>query len=104
MRIESGKLDPPAERGPEIEILVDGNPLPAYAGESVAAALIANGQFVFRHTAKHGQPRGVYCGIGFCHECRMVINGVPSVRACITLAEPGMQVQRQVEDDTWRVN
>ncbi len=104
MRIESGKLDPPAQRGQEIEIVVDGRPVTAYAGETVAAALIANGPFVFRRTVEVGHPRGVYCGIGFCHECRMVIDDVPNVRACVTRVEPGMQVQSQVEDDNWRVS
>lgn len=104
MRIESDKLDPPAQRGHEIELLVDGHPITAYAGETVAAALVANGQFVFRRTAEHGRPRGVYCGIGFCHECRMVINDVPNIRACVTLVEPGMKVQSQVENDNWRVS
>lgn len=104
MRIESGQLDPPLQRGAEIEILVDGIPTLAFEGETVAAALIANGQFVFRRTAEHGHPRGFYCGIGFCHECRMVINDAPNVRACVTLVQPGMKVQTQVEDDDWRLS
>jgi len=100
MRIHNSKLEPPARRGRQIQILVDGNPVTAYEGETVAATLIANSQFTFRYTAKCGSPRGVYCGIGLCHECRMVINDVPNVRACMTLVEPGMKVQSQNND--WR--
>lgn len=97
MRIDNTKLSPPARRGKQVDILVDGDRLTAYEGETVAAALIASSRFAFRHTAKRGHPRGVYCGIGLCHECRTVINGVPNVRACMTLVEPGMSVQTQNE-------
>ena len=99
MRIDSNRLDPPVRRGKPIQIIVDGEPITAYEGETVAAALIANSRFTFRHTAKRGQPRGVYCGIGLCHECRMVINGVPNVRACVTLVEPGMEVRSRMETE-----
>lgn len=97
MRIDHSKLDPPARRGKQIQILVEGDPVTAYEGETVAAALIASGRFTFRHTAKHGRPRGIYCGIGLCHECRMAIDDTPNVRACITLVEPGMRIQAGVE-------
>ncbi|HBY93922.1 MAG TPA: hypothetical protein DEP84_08105 [Chloroflexi bacterium] len=102
MRISSAKLHPPVQRGKQIEILVDGEPVTVYEGETVAAALLAASRFIFRYTDKYGSPRGLYCGIGLCHECRMVINDVPNVRACMTLVESGMQVQTQTNSNDWR--
>ena len=53
----------------------------------------AGGPSVGLEKKKH--PRGMYCGIGLCHECMMVINGVPNTKACQTLAEPGCHVKTQ---------
>ena len=73
-----------------IELTVDGAPLRAPAGQSVAAALIAAGQDALR-ASPGGAPRGVYCGIGICQECRVVIDG-DVVRACVTPVVAGMRV------------
>lgn len=83
------------ERGQQFEIEVDGRKIIAYEGETVGAALVAAGMHTFRHTAKRNQPRGMYCGIGLCFDCAMVINGVPNTRACQTLATPGCRVEMQ---------
>ena len=82
-------------RGPAFEIEVDGRRIVAYEGETIGAALIAAGIYRLRHTAKQHQPRGMFCGIGLCCECAMVINGVPNTRACQTLATPGCTVETQ---------
>jgi D-hydroxyproline dehydrogenase subunit gamma len=83
------------DRGDAFELRVDGERVPAYPGETIAAALMAAGRRALRHTALRGEPRGVYCAMGVCGECLMVVNGEPGVRACVTLAAPGMTVQRQ---------
>jgi aerobic-type carbon monoxide dehydrogenase small subunit (CoxS/CutS family) len=57
--------------------------------------LVAAGLLAFRQTAKRREPRGMYCGIGLCHECAMMINGVPNTRACQTPATPGCRVETQ---------
>jgi len=82
-------------RGTAFEILVDGRSIPAHEGETIGAALIAAGIHGLRHTAKRHEPRGMFCGIGLCYECAMVINGVPNIRACQTLATPGCTVETQ---------
>ena len=88
-------------RGRKFEILVDGEKIAAYEGETVAAAMVATGQMTFRHTPKKGASRGMYCGIGLCHECLMVINGVPNTRACQTLATPECRVETQKGLGAW---
>ena len=53
----------PLESRQQLTVLVDGEPVPAFAGESVATVLLAHGRPTFRHT-EHGAPRGLFCGMG----------------------------------------
>jgi predicted molibdopterin-dependent oxidoreductase YjgC len=76
-------------------MIVDGNPVEAFEGEPVAAALVASGQRVFRYTTKWGAPRGLFCALGRCTDCIMVVDGQPNVRTCVTPARDGMVIQRQ---------
>ena len=89
-RVEHGVV-----RGRQIEIEVDGRTVIAYEGETIGAALMAAGIHTLRRTPKKAHPRGMFCGIGLCCECAMVINGVPNTRACQTLATPGCRVETQ---------
>jgi predicted molibdopterin-dependent oxidoreductase YjgC len=68
-------LLPEIQRGMKVKINVDGNPVDAYEGETVA------------------QPRGIYCGMGICYECLVTINGVHAQRACVTPVMDGMQIE-----------
>ena len=83
------------ERGRPFEIEVDGAKIVAYEGETIAAALLAAGRRTLRYTNKLEEPRGLYCGIGLCQECRMTINGIPNTQACQTLATPGCRIETQ---------
>lgn len=66
----------------------------AYEGESVAAVLLAEGVLATRTTVG-GSPRGVFCGIGVCFDCLVVVDGVPNTRACVTWVREEMDVRRQ---------
>ena len=74
-----------------IELSVDGTSLRAPAGQSLAAALLAAGRAALRQSPS-GTPRGVYCGIGVCQECRVHVEGQGVVRACVTPVAAGMRV------------
>jgi hypothetical protein len=89
------RIEGEVERGEPFEILVDGEPVVAYPGETIAAALIAAGRQRMRATTRRGEPRGLYCGMGVCFECVMVVNGQPNVRACMAAVAPGMRVAAQ---------
>jgi predicted molibdopterin-dependent oxidoreductase YjgC len=78
----------------EFEFEVDGKTILAKRGQSIAEALLSNGIKKFRIT-QNNAPRGVYCGIGICYECRMIVNGAPNVRTCMTPAIPGCNVITQ---------
>ncbi|MGE5485519.1 MAG: (2Fe-2S)-binding protein [Ignavibacteriales bacterium] len=78
-----------------VEITVDGKKVTAREGETISAALCAAGIRVNRYTRKHGTPRGLFCAIGQCTDCVMVVNGVPNVRTCVTPVSDGMTVETQ---------
>lgn len=84
-----------ADPGPPFEITLDGRPLPALPGRSIAAALWAAGVFSWRTTRNAGRPRGAFCGIGSCFDCLATINGTPNQRACLVPARPGDAITTQ---------
>ncbi len=84
-------------RGEPMTFRFEERELAAYPGETVAGALLAAGVRTFRHSVD-GQPRGYYCGMGVCFECRVRIDGRANQRACMTPVQPGMQVQAQRDE------
>lgn len=95
MRIEEhpilGKLD----NRKTVAFTYDGEDLEGFEGEPIATALKAAGVMVHRYTKKHDKPRGIFCAIGRCTDCVMVVNGKTNVRTCITPLEEGMKVETQ---------
>lgn len=81
------------QRGAVVTISVDGAPQRAYLGETVAASLIAGGDPAIR-VSRGGSARGLYCGMGVCFECLVVVDGVPNTRACMTWVRDGMEIRR----------
>ncbi len=77
-----------------IEIEFEGKSLSAFPGESIAATLAANGILDLRRT-RAGNPRGLFCGMGICHDCLVEIDGQPNQRACMTKVDRPMKVRRQ---------
>jgi predicted molibdopterin-dependent oxidoreductase YjgC len=83
------------EEQKEVTIYFDGRPVKARGEEPIAAALLAAGFRVFRKTKKRGENRGLFCAIGRCTDCMMVVDGVPNVRTCVTPVREGMVVGTQ---------
>jgi NADPH-dependent 2,4-dienoyl-CoA reductase/sulfur reductase-like enzyme len=69
----------------------DDAPVEAREGETIGAALARAG-IASLGRRRDGAPRGVFCGIGVCHECIVGIDGAPSRRACMEKAADGMVV------------
>ncbi|MEV7215096.1 (2Fe-2S)-binding protein [Kitasatospora cineracea] len=84
-----------AEPGPARTILFDGRPVAALPGQTLAAALWADGVLAWRTTRDGGRPRGAFCGIGQCFDCLATVNGRPNQRLCLLPAEPGDTVTTQ---------
>ena len=95
LRVVSHPILGEAENTEYVTIVVDGKEIRAVAGGMIAAGLMANGIMVHRHTIRRHEPRGIYCGIGQCTDCVMVVNGRPNVRTCITPVEEGMVIETQ---------
>jgi aerobic-type carbon monoxide dehydrogenase small subunit (CoxS/CutS family) len=84
-------------RGQPFQIQLNGEPLAAYPGETIATVLFAAGIHGFRHTFMYGEPRGPFCGMGLCYDCLVTVNGEANVRACHTMAQPGDRVECQIK-------
>ena len=77
-----------------VEVQVDGTRVRIPVGSSVAAAL-AQQPLGRTRLSVSGQWRAPLCGMGVCFECRVSIDAVPQLRACMVLARPGMRVETQ---------
>jgi len=83
------------DEGKTINFTFDGQELEGREGETIAAALHANGIKVLSHSHERKRPRGFYCAIGNCGQCSMIVNGVSNVRVCTEILKDGMIVQTQ---------
>lgn len=73
----------------------DGGEVPFRSGQTVGAALVAAGIRSWRTTRVEGRPRGLFCGIGVCFDCLVVIDGRPNQRACLEPARADLVVASQ---------
>src|SRR5512136_2803466 len=74
-----------------IEFTWKNQPLQAQAGETIAAALFANGIRIFGYHPKDNSPQGIFCANGQCAQCAVIADGLP-VKSCMVIVQPGMQV------------
>ena len=95
MRIENHPILGSFEKGKSVEFTYDGCPMKGFAGEPIAVALRAAGVIQHRYTTKEHKPRGIFCAIGRCTDCVMVVNGRSNIRTCVTPLEAGMVVETQ---------
>jgi len=77
-----------------LEFTVDGDPVGARPGQTVAAAMLVAGRNGLRRSVRLNEERGYYCGMGVCWECAVWVVGRGTVRACRTPVTPGMVVRR----------
>jgi sarcosine oxidase subunit alpha len=84
---------PHIQRGQPFQIAVDGVPVEAYDGETVATVLHASGIRVFRDEGQGHLPSRLYCNMGVCQQCLVTIDDQPNCQACKTFAKPGMRVK-----------
>lgn len=84
-----GKL----EKQREIKFIFNNKEYKGYENESIAAALLANGIRTLRYHEESRAPRGIYCNIGHCFECRVKVNGKQGVRSCLTPLKENMVIE-----------
>ena len=95
MRIEGHPIIDSYQKGKKVKFTYDGKEMEGYEGEPIAAALRAEGVMTHRYTKKLHQPRGIFCAIGRCTDCVMVVDGKPNTRTCVTMLKEGMVVETQ---------
>lgn len=102
MRIKEHPILGKLEKDREVTIYFNGKPIKVKEGEPIAAALYAAGIRVLRKTSLREEPRGIFCAIGRCTDCVMVVDGIPNVRTCITPVREGMKVEFQEGLGEWK--
>ncbi len=95
MRIDEHPILGKFQKGPRVQFTFDGRTLEGFDGEPIAAALRSQGVMIHRYTTRRDEPRGIFCAIGRCTDCVMVVDGAPNVRACVTALREGMVVDTQ---------
>lgn len=83
---------PPAPGEQSLTFSLDGRPCNALPGETIAAALFAAGIRGWRRS-RHGDLRGLLCGMGVCYDCLVTVDGTPGLRACQVEVREGMAVE-----------
>jgi len=81
------------EKRAAVTFQFDDQLIQGYEGETIAASLLANGVRTLRYHESSGSPRGIYCNIGHCFECRVSVDGIDGIRACLTPIASGMRVK-----------
>jgi predicted molibdopterin-dependent oxidoreductase YjgC len=95
MRIKNHVILGSDDDANRVEITVDGKRIMAKEGEPILASLLAENIIINRYTVKRKEPRGLFCGIGQCTDCAMIVDGKPNVRTCITPVKGGMVIKTQ---------
>jgi glycine/D-amino acid oxidase-like deaminating enzyme len=75
----------------------EGRQVPVRPGDTVAAALFRAGLTRQRIT-RLAEDRGLFCGIGLCHDCLVQIDGRAGQRACMVPAEGIARVMRHTDN------
>lgn len=81
-----------------LTVSVEGEEAGGLVGQTIAGVLLGAGRTHWRTTSATGQPRGVFCGIGVCFDCLVVVNGERDVRACLRRAQDGDVIERQHDE------
>lgn len=76
-----------------VEVFLDGQPLVARRGDTVAAALVASGKLACRITALSAAARGPYCMMGACFDCLVTIDGQRNQQGCMMRVRDGMRIE-----------
>lgn len=84
---------PLIQRTEKISFQFDGGEVEAYAGETIAAALLRAVTTHLRDAPNGGRPRGMFCAMGICQECVVEVDG-QIVEACRAEVKPGLTVKR----------
>ncbi len=81
-----------------VTVRLDGEPVAAAPGDSVAAVLLSQADAPrYRASVVSAAPRAPHCLIGNCFECLVEIDGVPNRQGCMVAVRDGMRIRRQTD-------
>ena len=83
------------DRGPAVDLVIDGESVRAHGGDCIAEAAWCAGQQTLSRSLKYHRPRGAFCFEGHCSGCLMRVDGVPNVRTCLEPCRDGQVVTSQ---------
>jgi len=76
-----------------VTIYFEDQPIVAFEGDTVAAALLAAGHTTTRTTPVSGAERGPFCMMGACFDCLVEIDGEPNRQGCMVDVREGMNIR-----------
>jgi hypothetical protein len=88
-----------AERSSTVGIFLDDQPLLARSGVNLAASLFDAGIRTLRASPRLHQPRGMFCLMGSCQECLVMVDGQRRL-ACQIAVTAGLRVERVAKTGT----
>ncbi len=90
-------------RGRTVDVLVDGQSVTVYEGETIATALLLGDSKACYRTGS-GSPRMMFCNMGTCFECRVRVTQSGKSRwvlACTTPVQAHMEIDTNVVLAQW---
>ena len=80
------------ERGKKVKIIVDNKVLEAFEGECLSVVLFINNHKSLRLSPKKKEGRGMFCLMGSCQECIVMLDG-KKVTSCSVFILEGMKIK-----------
>ncbi len=80
------------ERGKKVKIIVNDKVLEAFEGECLSIVLFISNQKNLRLSPIKNENRGMFCLMGSCQECVVLLNG-KKVTSCNVFIEEGMIIK-----------
>lgn len=90
-------------RGAPIEVIIDGQSVSSYEGETIAALLLLQAKTACYRT-RGDRPRMMFCNMGTCFECRVRVtqSGVSRwALACVTPLVSQMSIDTGIDLSQW---
>ncbi|WP_046114354.1 (2Fe-2S)-binding protein [Aquincola tertiaricarbonis] len=85
---------------PALQLTVDGAPVQALAGDTLLVALLSQGRRLRDSEFGDGHRAG-FCLMGACQDCWVWTEAGDRLRACSTVAEPGMAILTRPPATQW---
>lgn len=82
----------------DVHFTFNGSAFKGAQGQSIAAAVIAAGERELRRTRFEDAPRLIFCGIGICFDCVVVVDGIANQRACLVEISEGAKIESQKKE------